>query len=203
MGSVVLARVGDEVVTADDLGILPPNGDAKARLEVLVRRKLAIAGGAPPRARERSEGPRAKSRRSAAIPRGMEEGLLRNALFNSIRLGLVVSEEDLRAHYEKTKERYTERQWALRIAELRERRRGSGGGRRARRDRPPRSGAERGAGPAAGRDSFRARSCPSCTSSRSRAIARWCRSTAGRWSSSTSTSRRPSSRSRRCATRWI
>ena len=43
-----------------------------------------------------------------------EQAVLRNALFNSIRLGLQVSEEDLRAQYEKTKDRYLERQWSLR-----------------------------------------------------------------------------------------
>ena len=112
-GSVVLARVGQEVVTADDLGFLPPKADASARLEVLVRRKLAIQE-ARRRGLQNEPKIRAEIEELHRNSARQEEGLLRNALYNSIRLGLVVSEEDLRALYEKTKERYTERQWALR-----------------------------------------------------------------------------------------
>ena len=113
-GSVVLARVGQEVVTADDLGTLPPRADANARLEVLVRRRLAIQE-ARRRGLQNEPKVRAKIEENRRNFARLEEGLLRNALYNSIRLGLVVSEEDLLAHYEKTKERYTERQWALRM----------------------------------------------------------------------------------------
>ena len=46
--------------------------------------------------------------------RQREEELLRDALFAEIRNGLVLSEEDLQAHYEQTRVRYTERRVRLR-----------------------------------------------------------------------------------------
>jgi hypothetical protein len=81
---------------------------------MLVRRKLAIAEA---RRRGLQNEPKVRAaldeiHRNAQV---QEEGLLRNALFNSIRLGIEVSEEDLREQYENTKERYVERQWALRM----------------------------------------------------------------------------------------
>jgi hypothetical protein len=112
-GDVVLARIGKEVVTTRDLGVLPPKADPMQRLEVLVRRRLAIA-----EARRRGLENDPKARREIDEIRQnalrQEEGVLRSALFNSIRLGLEVSEEDLRAQYEKTKDRYLEREWSLR-----------------------------------------------------------------------------------------
>ena len=113
-GGVVLARIGDDVITTEDLGPLPPKAIPANRLDVLIRRRLAIIEA---RRRGLENEPKVK----AAIEElhrnalNQEEGLLRNALFNSIRLGLTVTEEDLLAHYEATKERYLERQWALRM----------------------------------------------------------------------------------------
>ncbi len=112
-GDVVLARIGKEVVTTRDYGVVPPKADPTQRLEVLVRRKLALAEARrrgldnDPKVRGEIEEIRQNTLRQ-------EEAVLRNALFNSIRLGLQVSEEDLRAQYEKTKDRYLERQWSLR-----------------------------------------------------------------------------------------
>jgi hypothetical protein len=113
-GGVVLARIGDDVITTEDLGPLPPRAIPANRLDVLIRRRLAIIEA---RRRGLENEPKVK----AAIEElhrnalNQEEGLLRNALFNSIRLGLTVTEEELLAHYEATKERYLERQWALRM----------------------------------------------------------------------------------------
>ncbi len=113
-GGVVLARIGNEVVTTEDLGQLSPKANAGNRLEALIRRRLAVLEARrrglenEPKVREDLE----EVRRNALV---QEEALLRNALFNSIRLAVEVSEQDLRDHYEKTKERYVERQWALRM----------------------------------------------------------------------------------------
>ena len=83
------------------------------RLEVLVRRKLALVE-ARRRGLENDPKVRGEIEEIRQNALRQEEGVLRNALFNSIRLGLQVSEEDLRAQYEKTKDRYLERQWSLR-----------------------------------------------------------------------------------------
>lgn len=113
-GGVVLARIGDEVITTEDLGALPPKANPANRLDALVRRKLAILEA---RRRGLQNEPKVRAdleqiQRNAVF---QEEALLRNALFNSIRVGLQVSEEDVLAHYERTKDRYVERQWALRM----------------------------------------------------------------------------------------
>ena len=113
-GSVVLARIGDEVVTTQDLGPLPPKANAANRLDALVRRKIAIAE-ARRQGLQNAPKLRAELEQIQRNARLQEEALLRNAFFNSIRLGLTLSEDELREHYEKTKERYTERQWDLRM----------------------------------------------------------------------------------------
>jgi hypothetical protein len=111
---VVLARVGDEVVTVEDLGFVPFRANVASKLETLVTRKLAAE-----EARRRGLAKDPKTREKLAQFRHTalmwEEGLLRNALFNSIRLGLDISEEELRTHFEQTRGRYTEPQWKLRI----------------------------------------------------------------------------------------
>lgn len=110
----VLARVGDEVVTLEDLGFVPAWAKPSDRLETLVMRKLAAAEARrrglekEPQTREKL----AQFRRNLAT---WEDGLLRNALYNSIRLGMTVSEEELRAHFEQTIDRYVEPQWKLRV----------------------------------------------------------------------------------------
>ena len=116
-GRVVLARVGDEVVTVEDLGFIPVREKPSSKLEMLVMRKLAAAEA---RRRGLAEEPQTRAKlagyRHSALM--WEEGLLRNALFNSIRLGFTFSEEELRAHFEKTKDRYIEPQWTLRVQKL-------------------------------------------------------------------------------------
>jgi hypothetical protein len=114
-GGVVLARIGDEVVTAEDLGTIPDDPARTARfLEDLLLRRLASR-----EARRRGLDKNAKLiERTEKLYRDADlkaEGLLRNALYNDIRQELTVSEEDLRAHYESLKARYRERQWTLRI----------------------------------------------------------------------------------------
>jgi len=110
--SVVLARVGDEVVTVEDLGFMPVRVNPAIKLEMLVMRKLAAV-----EARRRGLAEEPKTRAKLAEFRNnaltWEEGLLRNALYNSIRLGLTFSEAELRAHFEKTRNRYTGPQWEL------------------------------------------------------------------------------------------
>jgi hypothetical protein len=113
-GSVVLARVGDEVVTEEDLGWIPAKAKPASRLETLVMRKLA-ANEARRRGLDEEPSIRAKIADFRRNELTWEEGLLRNALFNSIRLGLTLSEDELRAHYVQTQRRYTEPQWKLRI----------------------------------------------------------------------------------------
>ena len=111
---VVLARVGDEVVRVEDLGFVPVRMDFANKLETLVTRKLAAE-----EARRRGLAEEPKTREKLAqfrnSARMWEEGLLRNALYNSIRLGMTFSEAELRAHFEATKSRYNEPQWKLRI----------------------------------------------------------------------------------------
>jgi hypothetical protein len=111
---VVLARVGDEVVRVEDLGFVPFRANVANKLETLVTRKLAAEEARrrglemEPRTREKL----AQFRHTALM---WEEGLLRNALYNSIRLGLTISEEELRTQFEQTQSRYTEPQWKLRL----------------------------------------------------------------------------------------
>ena len=111
---VVLARVGDEVVTVEDLGFVPARTKASDRLEVLVSRKLAAVEA---RRRGLADDPKTRAK-IAEFRRNLatwEEGLLRNALYNSIRQGVTPSEEAVRAHFEKTKKRYIEGQSELRL----------------------------------------------------------------------------------------
>jgi hypothetical protein len=113
-GSVVLARVGDQVITVDDLGFVPARVKASNRLEEVVMRRLAAEEA---RRRGLADEPRTRAK-IAEFRRNelwWEQGLLRNALFNSIRSGYTFSEEELRAHLERTRNRYTEPQWKLRI----------------------------------------------------------------------------------------
>jgi hypothetical protein len=111
---VVLARVGDEVIRVEDLGFVPVRANLGVKLETLVVRKLAAAEArrrgldADPKVREKIAG----FRNSARM---WEEGLLRNTLYNSIRLGLTVTEEELRTRFEQTRSGYTEPQWKLRL----------------------------------------------------------------------------------------
>jgi hypothetical protein len=111
---VVLARVGDKVVTVEDLGFVPYRANVASKLETLVTRKLAAE-----EARRRGLENEPKTREKLAQFRHTalmwEEGLLRNALYNSIRLGLTLSEEELRTHFQQTQGKYTEPQWKLRI----------------------------------------------------------------------------------------
>jgi hypothetical protein len=110
---VVLARVGDETVTVDDLGWVPARTQPSSRLEMLVMRKLAAQEA---RRRGLDRDPKARQKlaefRFSALM--WEETMLRNALYNSIRLGLVFNDEELRAQYAKTLKRYLEPQWAFR-----------------------------------------------------------------------------------------
>ncbi len=115
--SVVVARIGSEVVTTDELGYLGPRADGKLLLDAVIRRKLAIAE-ARRRGLENEPKFRANLEEIRRNAERQEEVLLRNALFNSIRLGLKLSEEEVLAHYEKTKDRYVERQWALRTQDF-------------------------------------------------------------------------------------
>jgi hypothetical protein len=111
---VVLARVGDEVVTVEDLGFVPARTKTADRLEMLVTRKLAAAEA---RRRGLADDPKTRAK-LAEFRRNLatwEESLLRNALYNSIRQGMTLDEEAVRAHFEKTKHRYLEGQSTLRL----------------------------------------------------------------------------------------
>ena len=111
---VVLARVGDEVVTVEDLGFVPVTANLTGKLETLVMRKLAAE-----EARRRGLAEEPKTREKIAQFRHSalmwEEGLLRNALYNSIRLGMTLSEAEQRAHFEANRSSYTAPHWKLRV----------------------------------------------------------------------------------------
>jgi hypothetical protein len=111
-GNAVLARVGDEVVTVEDLGWVPARMKPSARLDMLVTRKLAAREA---RRRGLADDPKIRAKlagfRYSALM--WEENLLRNALYNSIRLGLAFNEEELRAHYAATTQRYLQPQWTF------------------------------------------------------------------------------------------
>jgi hypothetical protein len=111
---VVLARVGDEVVTVEDLGFVPVTVNLTGKLETLVMRKLAAE-----EARRRGLADEPKNREKLAQFRHSalmwEEGLLRNALYNSIRLGMTLSEAEQRAHFEANRDAYTAPHWKLRV----------------------------------------------------------------------------------------
>ncbi len=114
---VVLARVGDQVVTVEDLGFVPVTVNFTNKLEQLVMRKVAAEEA---RRRGLAEDPKirdkiAQFRYHASM---WEEGLLRNALYNSIRLGMTFSEAEERAYFEANRNGYTGPQWKLRIQKL-------------------------------------------------------------------------------------
>jgi hypothetical protein len=113
-GMQVLARIGDDVIRAYELGGGTTPENVRRRLDFLVERKLA-AMEARHRGYDTGEKLRTKLAdiRRNAIHR--EEGLLRDALYNSLRTSMVLSEDDLRAHYEAEIHRFTQRQWKLRF----------------------------------------------------------------------------------------
>lgn len=112
--SVVLARVGDEVVTVEDLGFVPVTVNLTNKLETLVMRKLA-AEEARRRGLEKEPKTRAKIAQFRHHALTWEEGLLRNALYNSIRLSMSFSEAEQRAYFDANRNGYTAPQWKLRI----------------------------------------------------------------------------------------
>jgi hypothetical protein len=115
--SVVLARVGDEVVTVEELGFVPVTVNLTNKLETLVMRKLAAE-----EARRRGLADEPKTREKIAQFRHhavmWEEGLLRNALYNSIRLGMTLSEAELRAYFDANRNAFTAPHWKLRIQKV-------------------------------------------------------------------------------------
>jgi hypothetical protein len=113
-----VARLDGVPITAADL----TDGSLRARqleprraLDLVIARKLA-AREAESRGLDDASELQAQlaALRREAVAR--EEALLRDALFASTRDALAVSDEDLRAHFEKTKVRYTERRLRLRRA---------------------------------------------------------------------------------------
>ena len=111
---MVLARVGDEVVTVEDLGFVPVTVNLTNKLETLVMRKLA-ADEARRRGLDEEPTTREKIAQFRHHATTWEEGLLRNALYNSIRLGMTFSEAEQRAYFDANRNTYTAPQWKLRI----------------------------------------------------------------------------------------
>jgi hypothetical protein len=111
--AVVVARVADQVVLTTELGEAGPPEEMSRRLDGLVDRKVAAIE-ARRRGLDRDPYNRATIESFYRGARAREEMLLRNALYNSIRLGLEVDEEALQAHYERTKQRYRGPIWTLR-----------------------------------------------------------------------------------------
>ena len=82
-------------------------------VDLVVARHLAAVGGAAARVDTSPElAARIDALRREAAAR--EESLLRDALFASLRDEIALGEDELRAHYEKTKVHYSERQLRLR-----------------------------------------------------------------------------------------
>ena len=107
-----LARAPTLVVTAGDLeGEGEP--DVRRALDAAIARKVAAAEArrrgleAAPEVRARIEALQREAARR-------EEAVLRDALYQALRDDLVLSEDELRAHFEKTRVRYTEQRYRLR-----------------------------------------------------------------------------------------
>jgi len=115
--SPVVAWVGGEPIRVEDVvgrsGQWRGKQDPRRRVEDGIGARLAVQEA---RRRELDESPRV-SERIAAIRREAverEEDALRNALFDTLRDGIELTEEELRQHYQDTKARYFERQIHLR-----------------------------------------------------------------------------------------
>lgn len=112
--SPTLASVDGSAIDASDLALGEGGArrDPKRQLDAAIARKLTTAEA---RLRQLEERPETAAqltaiRRDAAR---REEEALRDALFASARDAIVLSDEELRAHYEKTKLRFAERRWRL------------------------------------------------------------------------------------------
>lgn len=107
-----LARARGLVVTAGDLEGEGRRG-ARRALEAAIARKIAAAEArrrgleAAPEVRTRIEALRREALRR-------EEAILRDALYEAHRDDSKLSEDELRAHFEKTRVRYTEQRYRLR-----------------------------------------------------------------------------------------
>jgi hypothetical protein len=115
----VVARVEGEPIHVED--VLARSGrwrgqqDPRARVEEAIREKLVVQEA---RRRDLDESPRVQER-VAEIRREAqrrEEDALRNALFETLRDGIELTEEELRQHYQDTEARYFERRVQLRRA---------------------------------------------------------------------------------------
>ncbi len=107
-----IASVDGSTIDASELasGKDEPRRDPKRQLDVAIARKLATAEARFRNLTERSD----VAAKLDAIRRNAvraEEEALRDALFASVRDAVALTDEDLRAHYEKTKLRFAERQW--------------------------------------------------------------------------------------------
>lgn len=111
----VVARIDGQAVTVGEVrGLLrhPGTADPARRREALegaIARRLAAAEA---RARGLVAAPTEAASRGglSESPSHGEEAVLRDALYRKIRDGLELSETELRAHYEKTRGRFVERQ---------------------------------------------------------------------------------------------
>jgi hypothetical protein len=112
--AAALASVGGSAIEASDLApdVDGARHDPKRQLEAVIARKLASAEA---RRRNLDTQPDVVAKLEA-IHRGTarsEEEVLREVLFASLRDAVALTDEELRAHYEKTKLRFAERQWRL------------------------------------------------------------------------------------------
>jgi hypothetical protein len=110
-----VATVEGEAVLAEDLRV-GPGAAPEARQRALDRAILSRLAAAEARRRGLDREPElaAALRAIEKEARAREEAALQSALFASVRDGLVLSEEALRAHYAATKLRYAERQIRIR-----------------------------------------------------------------------------------------
>jgi len=112
----VVARVEGEPIAVEDLRMVGIPGLPARReqlLQAAITRRLA-AEEARRRGLDKSKDVQARIEAVRREARANEEAVLRDALFQSVRDGLQISEADLRDYYEKTKSLYFERQVKLR-----------------------------------------------------------------------------------------
>jgi hypothetical protein len=117
--SPVVARVDGAPIRVEDVVARAPRGreprEPRERVEAAIDRELIVQEA---RSRQLDEAPGVRQRIAAIRRKAMqrEEDALRNALFESLRDEIALTEEELQQHYQDTEARYSERQIHLRRA---------------------------------------------------------------------------------------
>lgn len=110
---LVVARDPDLVVDPVEVALSGDSVRDQRAMDVVIARKLA-AREARLRGIDATDATREKLEALRREANAREEEILRDALFSALRDGASISDADLRAHFEKTRARHTERRIALR-----------------------------------------------------------------------------------------